>query len=720
VTTEATNRNDGREFERLCLSLARGYGNVEPEQLTGSKKADGVLTRFTFGRATRVAIECKDWSSPLSKDELVKTIFQYQGLVKSGKLESVLLVTRNGLSPAAVTLASETGWLFPMTIRDLQLDVFDLEPHWESIAHEATAFRLNDTFVDVHLEGFGPALIYLTRWSEQDHAMPAVAILGAYGSGKSTLALRFAQKLVEKRRTTSEGRLPLLIKLGDFAAEQTLEGLVGRQLTAVTAAKGYSFSQFMRLNEEGFFTIILDGFDEMKKFLTWDGFRYNLAQLNRLVRPNSRVVLLGRATAFLDDTEYRYALRSEKLLGTGKVALVPDGVRYQEVTMEPFSNEQVHEFLKKVIDPKAFERLERAILAHREIRELTRRPVHLKMLADIAPQMSFRQLEALDLVSLYDEFVDLTLVRESQKLNRDAVSTAKRREFAEELAAFLWQTPLTEQFTASQIPEDMVSKYSNNEDIDAIRRDLAAACMLERRFGERLAFAHRSFQEFLVACWTVKQLKSGAYEDKEGTVTVEVAHFMAGLLGDNDHKKILLGIARQPSPRLSPELSSWICSAITLKALEDVVHEFPTPKMFRLLCEYLNEKPDQKVDVPGLLILQRDARDPVTALLAFAAVCLCRQHKVSNLRDGLVGLAEFGQPRKSEGKPFDKKSASVEIADFLRAINLDRLSVSMRPANAILSRLVFGPVPQVEAFNQRFELSQEEADRIKKYRNQAP
>jgi hypothetical protein len=64
----------------------------------------------------------------------------------------------------------------------------------------------------------------------------------------------------------------------------------------------------MKLNSSGRFVILLDGFDEMKKTMSWESMRYNLGQLNKLVDSNSKVVILGRPSAFLTEAEYKEAL----------------------------------------------------------------------------------------------------------------------------------------------------------------------------------------------------------------------------------------------------------------------------------------------------------------------------------------------------------------------------------------------------------------------------
>ena len=64
-------------------------------------------------------------------------------------------------------------------------------------------------------------------------------------------------------------RIPILIRLGEVAGEQTLAGLLGKHFTATYQVHGYSFNAFREMNRNGRFVVFLDGFDEMKQLLSF-------------------------------------------------------------------------------------------------------------------------------------------------------------------------------------------------------------------------------------------------------------------------------------------------------------------------------------------------------------------------------------------------------------------------------------------------------------------
>jgi hypothetical protein len=79
-----------------------------------------------------------------------------------------------------------------------------------------------------------------------------------------------------------------------------------------------------------------------------------------------------------------------------------------------------------------------------------------------------------------------------------------------------------------------------------VRRDLVSACFLERKYGDSLYFAHRSFQEFLVAEYLIGTLgKSMVNDGRSGDViprmaaaaTPEVAAFIADVATRGDCRR---------------------------------------------------------------------------------------------------------------------------------------------------------------------------------------
>lgn len=365
-----------------------------------------------------------------------------------------------------------------------------------------------------------------------------IAILGSYGLGKTTFSVHLTTTLAAARLKSPTARTPVLISLGDLATQQDLEGLIGKHFTATNQVPGFSFSLFMEMNRSGHFVVILDGFDEMKHLLTWSEFKYNLAQLNRLVEGRSKVILLGRPTAFENDAEMEEALHGKIGTSESKPQLGLRVVDYYELELAPLEPSQVREFLhgyakfaQSLNRPFDFEAVWQQVKTKR-LKDIAQRPVQLKMLADILPHYT-GSLDKLDLVTLYDTFVDQlinhVLERETvEKHSRIAFGRTERRTFLAKLAFWIWEQPAGRIVTSDQIPDDIVEPFRRGHEIGQVRRDLVTGSPLDRRAGERIRFAHRSFQEFLVAEETWSRMESEALTVREfdGLSTDEVASFV--------------------------------------------------------------------------------------------------------------------------------------------------------------------------------------------------
>src|SRR5262249_15950871 len=118
---------------------------------------------------------------------------------------------------------------------------------------------------------------YIMKWIQKPEE-PPIAILAGYGMGKSTLAKRIAYLQAFNYTRNSNERVPILLKLEDLSSEIKLEGLLGAHFTSFSVTHNYNFRLFLKLNEVGKLLIILDGFDEMKKTMSWDSLIYNMSQ----------------------------------------------------------------------------------------------------------------------------------------------------------------------------------------------------------------------------------------------------------------------------------------------------------------------------------------------------------------------------------------------------------------------------------------------------------
>ncbi|MFI5916896.1 NACHT domain-containing protein [Dactylosporangium sp. NPDC051541] len=390
----------------------------------------------------------------------------------------------------------------------------------------------------------------IERWIESRESEPddlpggrPVAILGAYGIGKSSFATFLAATAAQRALKEPLARKPVLIKLGDVAGEQSLEGLLGKHFTATNPVSGYRFDIFQSLNASGGLLVILDGFDEMKQLLSWREFKYNLGQLNRLCSGNAKVVLLGRPTAFENDEQHRYALHGIKPTPVGHINEQgwPD---YTEVEIAPLQRDRMMQFLTRYLgfrnsriasDASAMEVLWQKVNSP-QLRDISRRPVQLRMLAEILPTYK-GELATLDLAAVYDIFIDRliseVIEREETKHSRLAFSGQERRRFLADFAYWLWTTRGVSA-DADRIPDALFAPFIKEDDLERTRRDLIAGSPLDRRSGERIRFPHRSFQEFLVAerLWAKIVDGTATMETVESFVTRDVAIFLSLLRSD--------------------------------------------------------------------------------------------------------------------------------------------------------------------------------------------
>ncbi|TCC99968.1 restriction endonuclease [Pedobacter psychroterrae] len=552
-----TSLENGNLFEKHVRQLLVLQGrNVLPEMMIGSKKVDLSFNLSGFNKTEHYAVECKAWKSKLSKEDLSGIVFQYGGLIATNLIDSLLIVTLNGLSPAAMQLVEEHRNIKHITYVDLlnlTIDFSQFIHQQENDFYQSTD-GLDQYYIDLRVRentvtsrNTRDLMSIVEEWIASSDYTP-LAILGSYGQGKSSFSRKLAAFLAKAHQSDPVKRIPIYIKLSAISKEQSIEGLLGKIFTASVNVKHYNYFSFNQLNAMGKFVIILDGFDEMKQSLNWEEFKYNFSQLNKLVHGTGKVILLGRPNAFLTDDEHAFVLRGERKSSFG-IVRERDWPVYHELELELLNAPQIEKFFQDYYTYRikvASDTQDASALAHardyksrhitdRKIREISNRPVQLKMLADLLPYVTFTA-ENLTTALLYDEFISMILDREFEKESNFNISKDNRRKFSRLIALFLWENSSEYSIKFEEIPNNIFEQFipENARDIDKIKRDFISGCFLSRKLGSTIYFPHRSFQEYFVAEEVVIQITSGQDIDIkkiDNLLTVEVSDFVKGLAG---------------------------------------------------------------------------------------------------------------------------------------------------------------------------------------------
>lgn len=560
------------EEVRHLLQLAGWH--IQPEQVLGHKKIDTYAEkRLDFGRLTRVAVECKDYASPLTQADVTTIYSNYLPLLQNGLVDIVLLVTKNGLAPSAVTYVTSADGFVHNSLIDLLNSVIDLRTYSSGLSIQYNSSEVSSYYVPQRFVTEGNAYssfpdieAALIAWIHAEDPRP-VAVLASYGMGKTTLAKRLAHVLAERHRLDPMSRIPILIRLEEFATEISLEGLLGRHFTSQFMIQGYSFPSFMELNKRGRFVIFLDGFDEMAHGMSFDRMKYNFAQLHKLVQGNSKVILGGRPTAFLtieEQDEILHARRSG-IDGARHIPGIPD---YHQFELVPFGEDEIGLVMTAFQSTHHNNRNITALKikslpdnARTQLFNIASRPVQLRMLLEIWPEWH-QGLESLTLTALYSDFIDLIIRREMEKLARQTIHAEDRRAFSRELAVWMWNEKLGTATTGAKIPDSMFGRFVKpGSELSDVRRDLLSACFVEVKQPDGYYFPHRSFQEFLLAEHLAKSLDvSVSVWREEYQLTPEVFEFLVEMVGTNLIKRM-----RHRMVGYRGRLASWFLQLLIRK-----------------------------------------------------------------------------------------------------------------------------------------------------------
>lgn len=577
----------GNAFRDEVDSLlnAAGFRTVK-ETRKDFKKADisTLWVRDLVDGPQTFLIEAKDYGSTLDKGECIAFHSEYGELVNKGTADRAWLISRSAVSPDGRKLIESNKDLRCYTFEEFQRQLIGIDGYLRDLIAAYDNSHIEEYFVAPHTSENHDLETVVRKWLAEDES-PPLAIMGGYGVGKSTFAAHMAATLAREALESPVNRAPILLPLGEIVDEQSMEGLIGKELAAQHRVVNYHFELISALNSSGRLVIIFDGFDEMKHGMTLSVFENNFSKLMRLDCKNAKILILGRDTAFHDDLEFKAIILGRQTTFAGKEVRSLNRRECRPVTLRGFNIDEARQFIGQYFPLKTQESWRRSgmppsddwiksrtlELLSGSFDEIILKPVHAQMLCEIATQPDM-DLKNISKFALYDMFIHYLLEREIEKRGRaEEFNVEIRRKFNGSLAWWLWELGGASTTSLADIPDTMCTDaahgVTHNYDKTGLRRELTAGCLIEKNEGI-IYFGHRSIQEFLVAEYLYLTNLLVSVESKPISLTKSLSAIDSEIVDFVVERMETAQNPRQTIDQWLSQLHGWHATEVPLKGFD--------------------------------------------------------------------------------------------------------------------------------------------------------
>jgi len=263
---------------------------------------------------------------------------------------------------------------------------------------------------------------YIDDWKDGDGQL--LTILGEYGSGKTTTCFHVAQKYAATALLNPTGaRIPILIELKHFSQSFSLRTFLADFFSHQKGINMRSYSTFERLNRQGRFVLLLDGFDEMTNYADPATVHKYLDDILSLQQGKAKVLLTCRTSFFKDKTDLEH-LRTASDLHT----LLHKHKGYRVLYLSSLSDSQVQFYLSCYYGER-WTQFFRELQPRSELRSIANRPILLHMI--VSTVHSAESLSLVNTTELYERYTDIWIKRDNWRCH---LTPSQRNEISKVLA----------------------------------------------------------------------------------------------------------------------------------------------------------------------------------------------------------------------------------------------------------------------------------------------
>lgn len=492
------------------LCVAAGKQNSDTEYDIAGKKVDVYFEdNIGFEGKKRYAVECKNYTSRLGQGMWNEIYGDYHS--RKAEFDRLIVISEQGVTDSFRKGAElNKDWLTHFTWQQFLFQLINFKNYFQSLSYLIKDDALNQYYIPPK-DSYGNDIEKeVIHWINGKTNQP-LAFLAGYGMGKSSLAKHLASTFAPRFMEGNFSRIPVYIKLGDLFNQQDINALIINYFASEHQIGSMSPTLFNEMNRLGLLLIIFDGFDEMKHGMTERDFKRIFTEIKKLVDGASRVMVLGRPSALTSDSDRAVLFGSKK--SKSIVDAIRDQITFKEVTIAEFDDNQLETFVnhyldilntkrnengKEVLETDTIRQRAEEVLSEK-FRELIRRPVHAEMLCKIAVTYPEQVLTQRSRYQLYQSFILMFLDREAGKQAREAIEMEARLSFMKGVAWHFWPDKGHQGFTIAQVKSSGIDVPEKERPTDDIYREMLIGSLVERKDENLYFFAHRSFQEYLVA-----------------------------------------------------------------------------------------------------------------------------------------------------------------------------------------------------------------------------